>query len=63
MASHILSVIADRFAPKYENLGIPYNLQQYFPMDLYKLDIKKLKESGVPAYGFKFGEDYTIKVE
>lgn len=56
LASHLLSVIADRFAPRYEYLGIPYNLQQYFPLDLYKLDFKELKDSGIPAYGFKFGE-------
>ncbi|MEJ2294264.1 MAG: hypothetical protein P8Y23_05795, partial [Candidatus Lokiarchaeota archaeon] len=63
LVSHLLSVIADRFIPRYEHLGIPYNLQQYFPLDLYKLDIKELMDSGEKAYGFKFGEDYTIRTD
>ncbi len=63
LVSHLLSVIADRFVPRYEHLGIPYNLQKYFPLDLYKLDIKELMDSGEQAYGFEFGEDYTIRTD
>ncbi len=61
LVSHLLSVIADRFLPKYEHLGIPYNLQRYFPLDLYKLDIEEVKDSGEKAFGFKFDEDFVIR--
>ena len=57
LASHLLSVIADRFVPRYEHLGIPYNLQRYLPLDLYKLSINELRDLGITTYGFKFGDD------